>query len=69
MRLLPDVIHVPADAVAGRDVAALVELLAAEVGTRSPGSRAAAARLIDLLLITAIRRWNDSRGDEAPPRG
>ena len=69
MRLLPDVIHVPADAVAGRDVAALVELLAAEVGTRSPGSRAAAARLIDLLLITAIRRWNDSHGDELPPRG
>jgi AraC-like DNA-binding protein len=65
MRLLPDVIHVPADVVAGRDVAAFVELLAAEVGTRSPGSRAAAARLIDLLLITAIRRWNDNRGDGA----
>jgi AraC-like DNA-binding protein len=66
MRLLPAVVHVPADAVAGRDVAALVELLAAEVGTRSPGSRAAAARLIDLLLITAIRRWNDRRGDDVP---
>jgi AraC-like DNA-binding protein len=66
MRLLPDVIHVPADAVAGREVSALVDLLAAEVGTRSPGSRAAAARLIDLLLINAIRRWNDSRGDDAP---
>jgi AraC-like DNA-binding protein len=66
MRLLPDVIHVPADAVAGRDVAALVELLAAEVGTRSPGSRAATARLIDLLLITAVRRWNERRGDDAP---
>jgi transcriptional regulator GlxA family with amidase domain len=66
MRLLPDVIHVSADAVAGREIAALVELLAAEVGTRAPGSRAAAARLIDLLLIAAIRRWNDSRGDDAP---
>jgi AraC-like DNA-binding protein len=63
MRLLPDVIHVPADAVDGRDVAALVGLLAAEVGTRSPGSRAATARLYDLLLITAVRRWNDRRGD------
>jgi AraC-like DNA-binding protein len=60
MRLLPDVIHVPADAVAGREIAALVELLAAEVGRRSPGSRAAAARLLDLLLISAIRRWNES---------
>jgi AraC-like DNA-binding protein len=66
MRLLPDFIHVPADAVAGRGIAALVELLAAEVGRRSPGSRAAAARLIDLLLIAAIRRWNESRGDDAP---
>jgi hypothetical protein len=43
-------------AVTGRDVAALVELLAAEVGARGPGARAAAARLIDLLLIVAIRR-------------
>jgi AraC-like DNA-binding protein len=59
MRLLPDVLHVPADAVSGRDVAALVELLAAEVGARGPGARAAAARLIDLLLIAAIRRWHD----------
>jgi AraC-like DNA-binding protein len=59
MRLLPDVLHVPADAVSGRDIAALVELLAREVGARGPGARAAAARLIDLLLIAAIRRWND----------
>jgi AraC-like DNA-binding protein len=66
MRLLPNVIHIPADAVAGRDIAALVELLAAEVGTRSPGSRSAAARLIDLLLIAAIRRWNDSQGGDTP---
>ena len=66
MRLLPDVIHIPTDAVAGREISALVGLLAAEVGTRSPGSRAAAARLIDLLLINAIRRWNESRGDDAP---
>jgi AraC-like DNA-binding protein len=57
MSPLPAVLHVPADPVGGRDVAALVELLAAEVGTRSAGSRSAAARLLDLLLITAIRRW------------
>jgi AraC-like DNA-binding protein len=63
MRLLPDVVHIPAEAVAGRDVTALVELLAAEVGARGPGARAAAARLIDLLLIAAIRRWNAARAD------
>ena len=66
MRLLPDVVHVPAEAVTGRDVAALVELLAAEVGARGPGARAAAARLIDLLLIAAIRRWNAGRPADAP---
>jgi AraC-like DNA-binding protein len=61
--LLPAVVHVPADPVAGRDVAALVELLALEVGVRRPGSRAAAARLIDMLLIASIRRWIDSPAD------
>ena len=57
LRALPDVIHVPADPVAGRDVTALVELLAREVGERDAGARSATARLIDLLLIAAIRRW------------
>src|SRR5512144_1998491 len=50
-RLLTPVIHMSADPVAGRDVAAIVGLLAMEVGARRPGSRAAAARLIDTLLI------------------
>jgi AraC-like DNA-binding protein len=57
--LLPAVVHVRADPVAGRDVAALVELLALEVGARRPGSRAAAAPLIVMLLIASIRRWID----------
>jgi hypothetical protein len=62
--LLPGVVHVPAEPVAGRDVAALVELLALEVGARRPGSRVAAARLIDMLLIASIRHWID---DQANP--
>lgn len=67
MGLLPPLIHVPADPVAGRDVAAIVELLAMEVGARRPGSRAAAARLVDTLLIAAIRQWIARHGDgEAP---
>jgi AraC-like DNA-binding protein len=61
LRLLPDVVYTPADPVAGRDVAALVSLLAGEVGARTPGSRTAIARLIDLLLIAALRRWSDRR--------
>src|SRR5215471_12401926 len=67
MGLLPAVIHVPADPVAGRDIAAIVELLAMEVGARRPGARAAAARLFDTLLIAAIRRWLDRQADGEPP--
>jgi AraC-like DNA-binding protein len=67
MGLLPPVIHVAADPVAGRDVAGIVELLALEVGARRPGSRAATARLIDSLLIAAIRSWIDGQaGGDAP---
>jgi AraC-like DNA-binding protein len=65
MGLLPQVLHVPADPVTGRDIAALVELLASEIGARDAGSRTAAARLIDLLLIASLRRW----ADEQPPDG
>jgi AraC-like DNA-binding protein len=65
MALLPPVVHVPANPVSGRDVAALVDLLAGEVGRVDPGAQAAAARLIDLLLIAAIRRW---AADEVPGR-
>jgi AraC-like DNA-binding protein len=67
MRALPDVMHVPADPVAGRDVAALVELLAGEVGERGAGARSATARLIDLLLIAAIRRWLAGEPAARPP--
>lgn len=64
--LLPDVLHVPADPVTGRDAATLVALLCSEVGTDAPGSRAASARLIDLLLITAVRAWAAGPGGDRP---
>jgi AraC-like DNA-binding protein len=67
MSLLPHVLHVPADPVSGREIAALVGLLAGEIGARGAGSRAAAARLIDLLLIVAIRRWAEEQPTEAAP--
>jgi AraC-like DNA-binding protein len=38
-----------------------------EVGARRPGSRAAAARLFDALLIAAIRRWLDREAAGEPP--
>jgi AraC-like DNA-binding protein len=67
MALLPEVLHVPADPVLGRQIALLVELLAGELGGHGPGSRAATARLIDLLLIAAIRRWLSGTPDEGRP--
>ncbi|MGH9214212.1 MAG: cupin domain-containing protein [Acidimicrobiales bacterium] len=39
------------------EIASLVGLLTAEVAGHAAGSRVAAARLIDLLLIAAIRSW------------
>ena len=67
MGLLPPVLHVPADPVAGRSIAAVVDLLAGEIGLKEAGSRAAVARLIDLLLIAAIRRWAERQPDTGPP--
>jgi AraC-like DNA-binding protein len=67
MRLLPPVLHVPAEPVRGRDIAPLVELLAREVGAREAGSRVAAARLIDLLLVAAIRRWAEQQPIDGTP--
>lgn len=63
LALLPTVLHVPADPVNGGSTAALVSLLAGEVGLRDPGARAAVDRLIDLLLIAVVRAWADANGD------
>jgi AraC-like DNA-binding protein len=67
MSQLPRILHVPADPVAGRDIGAIVNLLAGEIGVRDAGARVAAARLIDLLLIAAIRRWIGQQPQDAPP--
>jgi AraC-like DNA-binding protein len=63
LALLPPVLHVPADPVNGGATAALVQLLAGEVGLRDPGARAAVDRLIDLLLIGMLRAWATANGD------
>ncbi len=47
-------------------LAALVDLLAHEVGRDEPGQEAVLDRLLDLLLITALRTWF-ARPDAAPP--
>ncbi len=63
LSLLPPVLHVPADPVTGAKVAAVVALLAGELGTRDAGARSAVARLIDLLLIHAVRAGSALAGD------
>ena len=65
--LLPAVLHVSAEPVAGRDVAALVDLLAAETAGRRAGSPVASARLLDLLLVAAVRRWLSEQSADAAP--
>ena len=66
LSLLPAVLHVPADPVAGSQISAVVSLLAGELGTRDAGARAAVARLIDLLLIQAVRAWSAGAAGEPP---
>ncbi len=67
MSVLPAVMHVPADTARTQRVATIVELLAGEVGVRGRGSRASAARLLDLLLIEAIRHWAQYGQDAGGP--
>jgi transcriptional regulator GlxA family with amidase domain len=58
MSQLPPVLHVAAG-MPGDDgaVAAMLRLLALELGGRPPGSRAAVGRLIDVMLIHVMRAW------------
>jgi AraC-like DNA-binding protein len=57
LSLLPEVLHLPADPAEGASIAAVVAMLAGEVGGHEPGARAGVARLIDLLLIHVVRWW------------
>src|SRR5690349_12027524 len=66
LSLLPPIIHVRADPVAGARVGSLVSLLAAELGGREAGARTAVDRLIDLLLIHTIRAWTAATADASP---
>ncbi|WP_369383054.1 AraC family transcriptional regulator [Streptomyces sp. cg36] len=51
-----------------RDLAAAVDLLAAETATRQPGTDAVVARLVEILLVLAVRAWLDSEpADESCP--
>ena len=66
MSQLPAVLHIPAG-MPGDDgaLAATLRLLALELGGRPPGSRAAVGRLIDVMLIHAMRAWLRMQDDDA----
>jgi AraC-like DNA-binding protein len=66
MSQLPPVLHIPAG-MPGDDeaLAATLRLLALELGGRPPGSRAAVGRLIDVMLIHAMRAWLRMQEDDA----
>ena len=63
---LPPVLYVPAG-MPGDDggISATLRLLALELGGHPPGSRAAVGRLIDVLLIHAMRAWQRIQADDA----
>jgi transcriptional regulator GlxA family with amidase domain len=66
MSQLPPMLYVPAGMPADDGaVAATLRLLALELGGRPPGSRAAVGRLIDVMLIHAMRAWLRMQEDDA----
>lgn len=67
LSLLPRVMHVPADPARPGRVAPIVAMLAAELSAPGLGSGTAVARLLDLLLIEAIRHWARHGPDEGGP--
>jgi AraC-like DNA-binding protein len=67
LSLLPRVLHVPAAPAHPGRVAPLVELLADELDAHRPGSGTVVARLLDLLLIEAIRHWVQHDPDVSGP--
>lgn len=66
MSQLPPVLYLAAG-MPGDDgsVAAILGLLALELGGRPPGSRAAVGRLIDVMLIHTMRAWLRMQQDDA----
>jgi AraC-like DNA-binding protein len=65
LSIVPPVLHLPAGA-PGEDgaVAATLRLLAMELEGRSPGSRVAIDRLIDLLFVHVLRGWLREQPDD-----
>lgn len=64
LSLLPAVLHIPADAPGDQSpIQTTLRLLAAELGTRGPGSRAVVDGLIDVLFVHVVRAWLERSQD------
>lgn len=63
LSLLPDVIHIPASEGRSTRLGRLIELLADECASDYPGRDAILQRLIETLLIEALR-WHSIKGDK-----
>ncbi|MFF3349064.1 AraC family transcriptional regulator [Streptomyces sp. NPDC002779] len=57
LRALPEVVHLPAGPDRHPALAAVVELLAADLAHGKPGADAALPALLDLLLVHVLRAW------------
>lgn len=70
--LLPPVVHVPARQLAGRgDLVGTLRMLDGESTVAGPGSQVVIDRLVDLLVVHALRAWQSSAPEAAsagPPR-
>ncbi|MFF3556512.1 AraC family transcriptional regulator [Streptomyces tsukubensis] len=63
LRALPEILVVP-----GTDFdRPLFDLVTAEIGDPRPGRRTMLDRLLDLMLLAALRAWFDRPGAQAPP--
>jgi AraC-like DNA-binding protein len=67
LSLLPTVLHVPAGKAPPSRMASIVDLLADELDRHGPGSGTVVVRLLDLLLIEAIRHWVEHDPDVHGP--
>ncbi|MEU4577852.1 AraC family transcriptional regulator [Nonomuraea sp. ATR24] len=63
LKALPEVAVIPAEP----QFAPLLDLLAAEIGGQEPGQQVILDRLLDLLLVRALRAWFAQPGVDAPP--
>ncbi|NUW33518.1 AraC family transcriptional regulator [Nonomuraea sp. SMC257] len=63
LRALPEVAVIPPDP----EFAPLLDLLAVEIGRDEPGQQVILDRLLDLLLVRALRSWFARPDVEAPP--